>query len=253
MGPIVVCGASYLSPSSIEPWAGNHFSELIAKELGRELIVLSHAGISNFSISLQVEYALKLSPRPSLILAGNTRWDRIDFPIETSSNKDRSVIIDGQLYPAEDHVSYHRTENPWFISTSLTDFFQPITVKKWLERLPQLNSKILAAQSYFEYLYDYNIKKQIDLNIIYSYYHKIHNSGIPYFICYEDFTVKGINNFNWLVDNLGRPFPHYVSPQLVPLLNTAHDGRSPYHTTVEAQKQAAEIILKIYYENFNNG
>lgn len=257
MGPVVVCGASYFSPASdlIPEFKGKHFSQLVANALGRELVVLSGPGVSNFSIGLQVDHALKLDPKPSLILTGNTRWDRIDFPIgDPTGEYSRSVTIDGQLYDAEDHFSYNRNPDPWFISTSLTDFFNLNTIRRWQKKYPTFNPKISSIQKYFEYIYDNNIKRYMDTSIVYHYYHQLHISGIPYIICYEDLMYSDKSYpFPWMRNDSDGTSSNNLSNIIKPILNNAHRGDCPFHTTVEAQEVAAKIILKFYNEHLNSG
>lgn len=254
MGPVVVCGASYFSPASDDnkEFAGKHFSQLVAKALGVDCIALSHPGVSNFSISLQIDHALKLDPRPCLILTGNTRWDRIDFPADIPCDDNRIIDLNLQMFSMDGHLTHNLTTNPYFISTSLMDFFNINTIRLWQKKIPNINAKISAIQKYFENVYEQNIKKQMDTSIVFHYYHKLHYSGIPYILCYEDIEFSGqYLPFPWLHNEKYEPNPNVISHLIKPLLNNSHRGDCPFHTTIEAQEKAAEIILQVYYENFD--
>jgi hypothetical protein len=247
-GPVVVCGASFMSPARCpDSLRGTHFSEIIAKELKTDLVVLSTGGCSNFSIALQVEKAIQL--KSSLILAGNTQADRIEIPVHTLENTEYNVNIDGMSYHLENYASYKRTEFPKYMSTSLHDFFSKDTIQHLKNECPPIHSKIKPVQEYFSFLYDFNLKRKLDSFIIYSYYHKLHSSNIPYFICMEDMKSDGGEQCPWLYEN--KKFNiHYPRPEIECMIE--NDAKSPYHTTVKSQNLIAELLLKKYYENTNS-
>jgi hypothetical protein len=244
MGPVVVCGASFMAPAaSPESLKGTHFSEIIAKKLNTDLVVLSTGGCSNFSISLQVEKAIQL--KASLILAGNTMPDRIEVPIHNLENKEYDVNIDDMVYHLENFTSYRRTKSPKFMSTSLQDFFCKETIKHLKKECPQIDPKIESVKEYFLSLYDFNLKRKLDSFTIYSYYHKLHTSNIPYFICMESMTHDGGEQCPWLYNN-GKYSNFYPRKEIEFIFKNDVDLISPYHTSTKSQHLIADLILKKY-------
>jgi hypothetical protein len=244
MGPVVVCGASFMAPAaSPESLKGTHFSEIIAKKLNTDLVVLSTGGCSNFSISLQVEKAIQL--KASLILAGNTMPDRIEVPIHNLENKEYDVNIDDMVYHLENFTSYRRTKSPKFISTSLQDFFCKETIKHLKQECSEINSKIKPIEQYFLSLYDFNLKRKLDSLIIYSYYHKLHVSNIPYFICMEDMKSDGGEQCPWLYEN-NKFNICYPRAEIGFICKNDVNLLSPYHTGIRSQQLIADLLLKKY-------
>jgi hypothetical protein len=244
MGPVVVCGASFMAPAkNPESLKGTHFSEIIAKNLNTDLVVLSTGGCSNFAIALQVEKALQL--KPSLILAGNTQSDRIEIPVHPLEDKNYEVSIDDMIYHLENFNSYKRTKSYKFMSTSLQDFFCKETIKHLKKECPQIDAKIESVKEYFLSLYDFNLKRKLDSFTIYSYYHKLHTSNIPYFICMESMKHDGGEQCPWLYKN-GKYSNFYPRKEIEFICENDVDLISPYHTSVKSQHLIADLILKKY-------
>lgn len=247
-GPVIVCGASFMSPASKGKYKDFHFSELVAKALETDLVVLSTGGCSNFAIALQIEKAISWKPTPSLVLLGNTETDRIEIPTTLLKSDKIEITIDDMFYHLDMYKSHRRTSDPKFFSTCLKDFYQPITVEHLQKECPEMLSKVKPVHSYFADLYHYGIKRKLDLQLIYSYYHKIHSSNIPYFICIES-TRTDSNDIPWMYED-NRAIPNYLHDKINKLLK--HDKDSPYHTDIETQEKITNLILKTYNEIYFN-
>lgn len=235
-----------------QKYAGTHFSEEVAKRLGTNLVVLSNGGCSNFSIALQVEAAINWSPTPALILVGNVPFDRIELPLQ---DEIIAPTIFDQIYHLPQFFSYHRTDNPKFISTALRDFFDNDHMNNWIKEFPDIKKFVNPIHEYFNFIYNHNLKRKMDEQIIYSFYHKLHSSKIPYFICIEIF--KDVKNYcPWLINEKGDVQFPYLSEKISnmitePKSDDIDGGDSPFHLSTKDQKLIAELIIKTYEENIN--
>ena len=251
--PVIVCGGSYMTPAhETHHYAGTHFAEIVAQKLNTDLVVLSNGGCSNFSVALQVEKAIDWYPTPSLILAGNVPVDRIELPLTEDISH---VSINDQIYHIPEFKSYHRTKNPKFISTAIRDFFveDSYHLKNWKNEVHDIEKFIKPIHTWFETCYNINLKRKLDDFVIYSYYHKLHNSKIPYFICHE-IPRDTHNQAPWLIDKQGNYLPQYLSIEIEHLID--EDSRSqfgsPYHTSKKCQQLIADLIISTYEKNIDN-
>lgn len=251
IGPIVTCGGSYMTPAGPRhDLAGCHFSEIIADKLGTTVIALGNGGCSNFSIALQVEAALKIAkPRPSMILMGNNPYDRIEIPLKQEIPHPG---ISDMLYHISDFITYHRTENPKFISTSLQDFFDEKHLAHWHKEMPDTDKFVQPVNIYFELLYNHNLKRKLDELICYYYYHQLHISKIPYFICHESLMDIAVI-CPWISNKLGSNKPYYLAEEFLKIIedDKGWKGSSPFHTSKKCQEKLANLILERYEKNPN--
>ena len=91
MKKLAICGDSFSAVSKILP--GTHFSELVAKTLGWELLNYARRGCSNGGIRLQIQEAIRQNA--SFIIIVPTGWDRMEIPVrdnfyQKSENQSRS-------------------------------------------------------------------------------------------------------------------------------------------------------------------
>jgi len=241
MKKLIVCGDSYMSPVSGK-YAGTHFSEIIAKELGYELLAYARGGMSNGGICIQIQTAINENPKPDLILVGSTYFTRMEWPINEIQLIDKFTVKD-LLYDIQ-VPSLSRTYD-------------------WLNRDPQLVSmsdyipteydryateREHAMSLYKKYLLHPDWKREIDVMCLYATYHQLHQSGIPYLICKEQssFVVEKCDWLNYGVDNIN--YPRYAVDKTLRdyHIEGTPDYEQGYHTSVEIQQQTAKMLLRDY-------
>jgi hypothetical protein len=251
MKKIIVCGDSYMSPVLTKEYVGTHFSEIIAKELGFELIAYSRGGMSNGGICIQIKTAIEA--KPDLILLGTTYHDRLEWPYNEIRPIDNLSINDiFYNHPVSLSVSYPwLNKDPKLVSTALRDIFD-----HWDNQLHSTagdkysKERLDALQKYFEFLYHPNLKKFIDETMIYAMYHQLHKSNIPYIICSEQ--LKGVvNKCEWL--NFGNNSFNYARPDFDQIQYDLCYGSNHidpgYHSKPEAQAKIAKLLLEKYIPN----
>ena len=228
---MIVCGCSWMYPDYTAEFKGSHFSELIADELGYELIVNSMSGSSNGGICVQIEDAIK--QKPDLILFGQTLSDRIEFNINDkmlSYDNYGPILYNAATVELKDVYGDHRS----IISDNLSGLLSDINFvegqlrnksKFWREE------RYSALKNWFMYLYSPLMKSQIDVWCLYAVQHKLSISGIP--------AIKVVDLLNYdtpwystCTKDLYKPLK-YVAPPL-------NCGR--YHTDKEIQQSIVKDI-----------
>lgn len=240
MKTLIVCGDSYMSPVTGDH-AGTHFSELVAKELGYDLIAYSRGGMSNMGIAIQIQTAIDANP--DLILVGNTSSDRFEWAINEYQSAQPFTVRD-ILYSHNKSLSSTYpwlNQNPKIASASLNEIENDWNDKKHMLYSDRYrNDRKLALTYYFQYLYHYDLKREADNLIMYAAYHKLHMSGIPYLICMERFIKTG-KDCSWLSqDNYPRPYIDNVIDQSRYTTDRPDPG---YHLLPEDQQAIAKLLL----------
>jgi len=243
MKKLIVCGDSYMSPDVKYP--GTHFSEIIAKDLGYDLVAYSRGGMSNGGICIQIQTAINQNSKPDLILVGSTWFTRLEWAINNIRSINKFTVTD-MIY-----------DLPNLPSLSCT--------YKWLNKDPQLVSmsdyinidekydkysaeRKNALELYQKYLLHPDWKREVDIMCLYATYHQLHMSKIPYIICKEQSRLV-VEKCEWLdygIDNM-----NYAAKDVGQTLYNTHIPGTPdydmgYHTSVETQWHIAKMLLKDY-------
>ena len=227
---MIICGCSWMYPDYTPEFQGSHFSEILAKEIGYELIVNSMSGSSNGGICVQIEDAIK--QKPDLILFGQTVPDRVEISISDEllsfGNYKRDVTT---LVELKDLLKYG--DDPIILSDNLhglllDEDFEVGSLrhkpKSWRKE------RYSALKNWFMYNYSPTMKRQIDVWCLYAVQHKLHMSGIP--------AIKVIDLLNYdtpwyssCTKDLYKPL-HYVAPE----------NSGQYHTNKEIQLNIVDDI-----------
>ena len=210
---IICCGDSFFSLD--KQWPNTHFSELLVQKLNASLENYAKLGASNFTIALQLEYAI--TQNPDLIIVGFTSVDRIEIPF------DRYRIPDGIL-----NIKYD-TNN------KLPSFYNDRSTTVLSNSFPNLKQTD-AVKLYISELYDPELKRQHDFFIISGLLRKLEKLDIRYV-----FTRGGLTGPDWSewsnneVDyNTGCPW-HWT------------DGPALYHTPFKKQME----LSAVWFEKIN--
>lgn len=250
-----------MSPVTTAP--GTHFSEIFAKELEFELICYSRAGMSNAGIALQLASAMR--QKADLIIFNTTAFDRIEVPVKNSglgimndltdySTYYKVYDVQNLLYTQAEGLSLQNAwanKDPKIWSISLADFLT-LDPKKHkhnnamcnLEKIQDLPEKIEAANNWFKFIYDENVKKMVDSCVMYALIHQLYTFNVPHIWVNDCLISKGHPlHMNWLkpkynvTGSIGKLFK---DPNLI----MKHDVG--YHTTKERQKEIANALIEHY-------
>jgi len=224
---LAVCGDSWFS-SDLE-WPGRSFGEILANQLNYELISLARGGCSNVAIALQIDQAIAM--KADVVVIGTTTPDRIEIPILTKNQSmwnalksafnwlgfsDRQLSIykksrglaNIKYHPHPDLSSKHEfLVDPCIISESMNNLaFHGPNSDKYKDDLT--SDQYQALQAYMLYLYDSNLKRQIDVWVISAACHRLFNAKIPFLLFVESlFTNDLRQDIAWI------PYENIVESQ----------------------------------------
>ncbi len=220
---IICCGSSF---SSLDPnFPRTHYSELLAKELGAELINIAKPGSSNFAIRLQIETAITL--KPDLILFEFASASRLDLPL--------SVLGEDKQYQKENLANNLRYTNYYSKVDPVINTNQESIISDSISNLIDANCFIQnekltpgarsALKSWFSELYDEGIKYHQDYYIASSVFWPLHQVKIPYLWTRGDLCMFDWGMYPYQVSDAGNP---WLCKDMV---------STTYHTTPEMQEQ----------------
>jgi hypothetical protein len=240
MKTLYVCGDSFVTPSSVVP--NTHFTEILAKKFGYDLKVLSHGGMSNNGICLQVEYAIKNNA--SFVIISPTYYDRFDLPI---IDKKTPYDVNDLFYPGDTYASFVDDINRSLISGALLNY-EDWHVNSLIRRIKGIKEKSHQLKEYFSKLYNPVWKQQQDIWALYATLHKLHVSAIPYLIVLSKYDL--LSEFNWLNEtNYTLPLNEIIDR--VTLFKKSNMPDHGYHTSSKDQIYIAERLL-MHMEKVNH-
>jgi hypothetical protein len=240
MKKMIVCGDSWMTPSVSDP--NTHFSEIISKELGYDLQVYARGGMSNAGICLQIESAIKQNP--DLILVDTTGPDRVELQID--NDRDHfDFAVEDIVYQHPQSVSSYNLEfnqNPRLISDTLIYFLdQAASMGKYENYVDDLHLKKSAIKQWFLHVYKVDWKLKTDRWCLYSAFHQLHESKIPYVIMLDNVDIrkccKWISEKNYLDNH--RYVNDFVNNFKIKNPNMHDPG---YHTPPEYQVEIANSV-----------
>ena len=235
---IISCGSSFFSIDPNQP--GTHLTELIAQELGAELVSLAKPGSSNFAIRLQLETAMQM--KPDLILFEFTNAQKIDLPLSVLGKPARYNKGNGAH-----NLRYTNYENtvPSVINIGAESIVSD-GIKNFIDgECFKLNSTLTktskqALQYWFTELYDEDLKYHQDYFTCSSVFSPLESSGIPYVWCRGDLCMFDWDIYKNEVPESGNPWIDWTDPGQL----------SVYHTTPAKQQELAKFWLDTYRKNY---
>jgi hypothetical protein len=212
---LMVAGCSFSAPSQRLP--GTSWSEVLADQLGWDLVNLARQGCSNGGVRIQIEEIRR--QRPDFAIITPTFWDRMEIPASAAPYvaKDKSGGVDLQLHLQNrdivngydpkagiDNVNYGNNPYRMICETifSLADngphAYRPTLISKQAQQ---------AVKHYVDSLYDSNWKKQQDEWIIREGIIQLYLDGI-------NFIVSPV--LLWPFDQHNQAQWRAAFPQLIP-------------------------------------
>lgn len=234
MKRLIVCGDSFMSPRINH--VGKHFSEIFANEFNYQLTSYARSSMSNGGIALQLLQAIE--EKPNFILLNLTYPDRIEFPLKDT--------IDTNI--TWDDLSYDFSTNDTSTSTRKKGNLISENLTTLLEKSYYNNLKQAAVKLYVNELYSFQWKSKVDSMMMYAVLHKLHLSGIDYFLCKDTLGIEQqFDSLYWLTDKT----------DLRQLLNSYFDNPLDcpdpgFHTNYATQKQIADCVIQHYNKYFTN-
>lgn len=263
MKKLGVCGDSFFAsisfdPNNIDNGHDKHFTEILSRKLGWEVITFARGACSNQTIRLQIDEIIKY--KPDLVIVGTTTPDRFEYPIKHKSIEnyiDKTYDTFRELGYQEsmglsnidylnfpDKSSEHnifKLNKPFLFSETLNNLFNNNLINRHLK-----TSEIRLIEEWYDRFYDFQWKTQTDTWIISDGLRKLKENDIDFF-CVSSFLFENQLTFSKnKIINIDSP--------LNPNNYSAHaNGGSPYrfHTTLKDQELLADLWfnhLNEYYE-----
>lgn len=257
MNNLVVCGDSFSIGIGCDDLITDPYGSLLSNKLNKNLINLAKGSSSNFSIYLQVKYAIENIKDIDLLFIGTTSYTRTEwFPDGSNINNEiKNTDVNYHQYPPYSKNTYHQILNhpmindPNYNGVMLTenyygivDYVKDVIIKgndrgEYYSKFKnESNEKMKLLYDYYFNFYDDKIQKYYDIGVILMSHVLLKNNGIKHYILTSDNFVldyipnECIININW----------QYLCDKYPDKYNTLH-------TSSEGQKIVYnEIIKKLY-------
>lgn len=245
MGKIVVCGDSFSIGIGCHDLKNEPYGALLSKELNKEIINLAKGSSSNFSIFLQVKYAVENIDDIDLLIIGTTCFYRTEwFPDNASENRPLdNTNVNYHNYPPYGEMTYpYLLKNPMIDDKNykgelLTENYMGIIdyVDNYIDKglkdskyfdkfLGEPFEKIKLLRDYYLYFYDSRIQRQYDIGMINLGHVLLKNNNIKHLILtpYVDEFSNYMNKNNLLDIDWGLLSNQY--PDDLKTLHTSYEG-----------------------------
>lgn len=259
MKKLVICGDSFMSALSYDPQDldngfNKHFTEILGRKLGWEIITLARSACGNQTIRLQIEETLRI--KPDCVIIGLTSPDRFELPIgdltaggyfEKYLPKNRK-----KMYQPQDllkNINYKgfpdkSSENSLFIDSYPKMVSETLNNIFWGDHHEKTfnNDEISILLKWFDRFYDVSWKNQQDSWIINGGLKKLQEEEINFYCInpmlhpheFEVFGNKMIRH-----DSELNPWNYNGVKENV---------KYRFHTSLENQEKLAEL----WYSRFLN-
>lgn len=147
MSKLYVAGDSFAC-ISVSQDIGCSWSELLAKELGCELVNLSRPGTSNESISIQIDYVSEKITKDDFLIVFLTDSFRKTFPEPEANLSEKHLLEYHSLHPMQN-----------FIGENIFDSDPALHVYTHLNAVDEF-------KNYFKTFYNYDYHKYIDTTLL---------------------------------------------------------------------------------------
>lgn len=266
MKKLVICGDSFAKGMGCWDIENEPYGSIVAKELGLELVNIAKGSSTNYSIFLQVLYAIEHIDNIGLILITNTSYDRIEwFKNNTTARTyfPTNFDVNYHEYPpykpgsygpkinGEEHFMDKNKYNGIMFTENLhgvIDYFDNVVgtehelPKGYYERFynePKERTKIIY--DFTKYIHDPIINRMHSFGAITMCHIALKNANIPHIIGTE--KIDEFKNFMF-IDN-----KNHMNLSWDILAEKYPDDLPSLHTSAKGHKIAAEIALNKIKEN----
>lgn len=267
MGKIVICGDSFAIGIGVQDLLTDAWGPIISKEYKKEVINFAKGSSTNYSISLQADYAIENIQNIDLLIISDTCEHRINFfkyeeHIARSSNSwNNSNIsnldINYHEYPPYGPGTYHQTishpyiNNPEYKGTLNTENWYGVveytdrllekedTSSTYYKKFKEDDERLLLLRDYYFKISDTQIQRKQDVGCLLYSYLKAKKLNIPVLMAMEKDEIKDLI-----------PFQDYVDLSWGQLALKYPDTIGTLHTSEEGQSVAAAKVIE-HIDKFN--
>lgn len=260
---LVICGDSFNVGIGLVDMEKQRYGQLVADELGYDLVMLARGSASNYAVFLQGKYASQMNPKPKCVVLCVTSYDRIEW-LEDEFEKHVTLDLSHlnyHLYPPHHHpqphhdgpLDFHLKDDAGYNPKLLTEQVGAIPdylglLKKgnpaeYYQRLhSQSPEKLKMLLDHYLTVWSNNtIKCDYDRGLILSAYTKIKNNGINCLVLSSD------TNFNDLI-----PKEDLIYHSWGELTKKYPDTIGSHHADYPAHEYTARLIVERIVENGYN-
>ena len=262
---LMVCGCSFSALPLDEKHQGTHFSQILAKRWGYDLINNAYRGCSNGGIRLQMEEVIRQKPDFAIIIP--TFFDRTEIPI-TGIKPDYSNFtwkeFDNFVKKYHgyndnngiDNINYAGCVHPSLICenyVSLTHNW----VHPYRRNEPLAPEVVNAIKDFVAYLYDPHWKRQQDRWIIEHGCLELINNNIPFLMIptlalWSNDKPKILDSKYYILDDEFCPLRTSMMPDYTLGDITKDWSTDPgYHTNYAGQIYLADTYEKLIKDRWN--
>lgn len=246
MGNLVICGDSFSIGIGCRDLQNEPYGSLLSKKLGKNLINLGRGSSSNFSIMLQVKYAIENYKDIDLLCIGITSYERTEWFNEKSKSFHFDVSLTDVNYheypPYGKNTYITQLENPMINDPrykgdmlvenylGIVDYVTNIdkqnsTNNEYFRKFRnESNDKMKLLNDYFFEIFDFGIKRMYDISLISMCHMLLKNHNINHLILtHEPYVFNNIIPEENLVEvNWGQLSIDY--PDDLPSQHTSYIG-----------------------------
>ena len=270
MKKLVICGDSFAKGIGCRDLKNEPYGSIVADQLGLELVNIAKGSSTNYSIFLQVLYAIEHINDIEMILVTNTSYDRVEWfahDAVTNNKFPTNFDINYHQYPpyhpgsympqadGETHIMHDSSRYNGKIFTEnlvgVIDYFDNVVGTKnetptgYYERFynePKSRTKILY--DYAQHIHDHRINKMHSLGAIAMCHIALKNANIPHLIGTE--PIDEFKKFVLIDNNNHMELDWGVLSVKYP------DDIPSMHTSAKGHRAAAKIALKKIKQNKRN-
>lgn len=239
-----VCGDSYMSAISynendLDNGYNNHFTEILSRKIGCDVVTFARGACSNQTIRLQIDEIIK--EKPDLVIIGTTSADRFELPIcdlyvddyfDKNKNNDCIYNKNNGLYNIDhtnwidksaEKINFSKIK-PTLISDTLNNLFNGQQYPKNILN----NDELDILKKWFNRYYDCKWKIQQDTWIVSDGLRKLQDNNIKFYCLNWLLFEEDLNCFGDKIIQRDS----YLSP----LNYTSNNTKYRFHTTIESQE-----------------
>ena len=261
MGKIVICGDSFSIGIGVEDLLTEAWGPIIAKNYNTEVVNFAKGSSTNYSISLQADYAIENISDIDLLIISDTCEHRINFfkyeehlkrcADNWGSEEITNLDVNYHEYPPYGPGTYHQViphpyiDNPEYRGTLNTENWYGVV--EYVEKLKQNldystdyyskfkgdDKRLLLLREYYLQISDIHIQRKQDCGCLLLSYFKAKKANIPVLLAMDKKEIQNIVTYE-----------DYCRISWGELASKYPDTIGTLHTSKEGQKEAAAKVIE---------
>lgn len=259
MGKIIICGDSFSIGIGVEDLLTEAWGPIIAKNYDTEVVNFAKGSSTNYSISLQADYAVENIKDIDLLIISDTCEHRINF-FKYNEHLKRSINnweaeeitnldVNYHEYPPYGPGTYHQVlphpyiDNPEYRGTLNTENWYGIveyvkdlnqnSTSDYYSKFKEDDKRLLLLKEYYLQISDIHIQRKQDHGCLLLSYLKAKKANIPVLLAMDKAEIENLV-----------PKEDYCKLSWGDLALKYPDTLGTLHTSKEGQKEAAAKVIE---------